>query len=109
MAETQQETAAWRRQGPSRIARKCEELNDGSGNDIIASRLSRKEMNHFCDDIAVRIGDRRRRRVQTVSDDRFLARRRWTVHGEDTRSEADEGLLMAGTLNLVCEMLCTSY
>ena len=108
MAETQQETAAWR-QGPSRIAWKCDELNDGCRNNIVASRLSRKEIKHVCDDVAVRIGNRRRRRMRAVSDDRFLARRRWTMHEEDTRSEADEGLLMAGTLNLVSEMLCTSY
>jgi hypothetical protein len=74
------------------------------GDDIVASRLSRQEIKHVCDDLPVRIGNRRRRRTQAVSDDRFLARRRWTMRGEETRSEADEGLLMAGTLNLVCEM-----
>jgi hypothetical protein len=55
MAETQQETAAWRRQSPSRIAWKCEELNDGSRDDIVASRLSRQEIKHVCDDLAVRL------------------------------------------------------
>jgi hypothetical protein len=55
MAEMQQETAAWRRQSPSRIAWKCEELNDGSSDDIVASRLSRQEIKHVCDDLAVRL------------------------------------------------------
>jgi hypothetical protein len=75
----------------------------------VASRLSRQEIKHVCDDLAVRIGIEGGRRMRAVSDDRLLARRRSTMHGEDRRSEADEVLLMAGTWNLVCEMHLHNY
>ena len=81
MAETQQETAAWRRQRLEQIRLEREELNEAAREQYVASRLKREQIKRVFDDIAVRMEIEEGRRLQAASDDRFLARRRWT----DTR------------------------
>src|SRR6266702_761735 len=81
MAETQQETAAWRRRRLEQIRLEREELTEAAREQYVASRLKREQIKRVFDDIAVRMEIEEGRRLQAASDDRFLARRRWT----DTR------------------------
>jgi hypothetical protein len=78
MAESQQETAAWRRRMLEQIRLEREELNEAAREQYVASRLKREQMKRVCDDIAARMEIEEGRRSQAASDDRFLARRRWT-------------------------------
>jgi hypothetical protein len=87
MAETQQETAAWRREGLERIRQEREELSDAAREQYVASRLRREQIRRVFDDIAARVEVEGGRRMQAASDDRFLARRRWTDTREKMRDE----------------------
>jgi hypothetical protein len=87
MAETQQETAVWRREGLERIRLEREELNDAAREQYVASRLKREQIKRVFEDIAARVEIEEGRRMQAASDDRFLARRRWT----DAREKMREG------------------
>jgi hypothetical protein len=87
MAETQHETAAWRRQGLEQIRMEREELNDAAREQYVASRLRREQIKRVFDDIAARMEVEEGRRMQAASDDRFLARRRWTDAREKMRDE----------------------
>ena len=78
MAETQQETAAWRRRGLEQIRVEREELSDAAREQYVASRLKREQIKRVLDDIAARLEVEEGRRTQAASDDKFLARRRWT-------------------------------
>jgi hypothetical protein len=87
MAETQQVTAAGRQQGLELIRLEREELNDAAREQYVASRLKREQIKRVFDDIAARMEIEERRRTQAASDDRFLARRRWTDAREKIRDE----------------------
>jgi len=87
MAETQQETAAWRRRRLEQIRLEREELNDAAREQYVASRLKREQIKRLFDDIAVRTKIEEGRRTQAASDDRFLARRRWTDAREKMRDD----------------------
>lgn len=78
MAETQQESAELRRRRLEQIRLEREELNDAAREQYVASRLKREQMKRVFDDIASRMEIEEGRRTQACSDDRFLARRRWT-------------------------------
>ena len=78
MAETQQETSAWRRRGLDQIRLEREELSEVAREQYVASRLKREQMRRVFDDIAAGIEIEEGRRSQAASDDGFLARRRWT-------------------------------
>ena len=91
MAETRQETAVWRRQSLEQIRLEREERNDVAREQYVASRLRRDQIKRVFDDIAARMEVEEGRRMQAASDDRFLARRRWTdtrekMHDETTNS-----------------------
>ena len=81
MTEIQQEAAAWRRRRLEQIRLEREELNEAAREQYVASRLKRDQIKRVVDDIAARMEREEGRRLQAASDDRFLARRRWT----DTR------------------------
>jgi hypothetical protein len=81
MAEIQQETAAWRRRRLEQVRLEREELSEAAREQYVASRLKKEQIKRVFDDIAVRLEIEEGRRLQAASDDRFLARRRWT----DTR------------------------
>ena len=85
MAETQQETAAWRRRRLEQIRLEREELNEAAREQYVASRLKREQIKRVFDDIAIRMEVEEGRRLQAASDDRFLARRRWTDARERTQ------------------------
>jgi hypothetical protein len=87
MAETQQETAAWRRQRLEQIRLEREELNDAAREQYVASRLRKEQIKRVFDDIAARMEIEEGRRMQAASDDRFLARRRWKDGREKMRDE----------------------
>ena len=85
MAETQQEAAAWRRRGLEQIRLEREELNEAAREQYVASRLKREQIKRVFEDIAARMEIEEGRRLQATSDDRFLARRRWTDARERMR------------------------
>ena len=78
MAETQQKTAAWQRRGLEQVRLERDERNDAAREQYVASRLKREQIQRVFDDIAARCEVEEGRRTQAASDDRFLARRRWT-------------------------------
>jgi hypothetical protein len=80
IAQSQQETARWRRQRLEQIRLEREELNEAAREQYVASRLKREQIKRVFDDIAARLEIEEGRRLQAASDDRFLARRRWTDH-----------------------------
>lgn len=77
-AETQQEKAASRRGRIEDVRQEREELNEAAREQYVASRLKREQMKRVLDEIACRREIEENRRVQAASDDRFLARRRWS-------------------------------
>jgi hypothetical protein len=87
MAETQQETAGWRRQRLEQIRLEREKLNEAAREQYVASRLKREQIKRVLDDIEVRMEIEEGRRLQAASDDRFLARRRWTDARAKTRDK----------------------
>jgi hypothetical protein len=88
MAESQQETAAWRRRALERIRLEREELSNAATEQYVASRLKREQMKCVFEDIAARMEVEEERRMQAAADDRFLARRRWTDAREKIRAMA---------------------
>jgi hypothetical protein len=89
MAETQQESAELRRRQLEQIRLEREELNDAAREQYVASRLKREQMKRVFDDIASRMEIEEGRRTQAGSDDRFLARRRWTDAQEKMRGDQE--------------------
>jgi hypothetical protein len=87
MAETQQETAAWRRRRLEQIRLEREALSEAAREQYVASRLKREQIKRVFDDIALRMEIEEGRRSQAASDDRFLARRRWTDSQEKRRDD----------------------
>jgi hypothetical protein len=87
MAETQQETAGWRRQRLEQIRLEREKLNEAAREQYVASRLKREQIKRVLDDMALLMEIDKGRRLQAASDDRFLARRRWTDAQEKTRDQ----------------------
>jgi hypothetical protein len=83
MAETEQESSAWRRRGLDQIRLEREELSEVAREQYVASRLKREQTKRVFDDMAAGMEIEEGRRLQAESNDRFLARRRWT--DEQTR------------------------
>ena len=77
VAETQQEISGWRQRALERIRIQREELSDAAMRQYVASRLKKEQLKRVTDEMAARMDVEERRRVQAVSDDRFLARKRW--------------------------------
>jgi 2-phospho-L-lactate guanylyltransferase (CobY/MobA/RfbA family) len=61
-----------------------EELSEAAREQYVVSRLRREQIKCVFDDIALRMEIEEGRRLQAASDDRFLARRRWTDAREAT-------------------------
>jgi hypothetical protein len=87
MAETQQEAVGWRRRALERIRVERDELNDAAREQYVASRMKREQIRRVVEDIALRMKTDEGRRLQAASDDRFLARRRWTDAQETRRAD----------------------
>jgi hypothetical protein len=78
VAETQKEISEWRERGLERVRIQREELNAAAMKQYVASRLEREQVKRVTDEIAAQLDIEDGRRIQAVSDDRFLARKRWT-------------------------------
>jgi hypothetical protein len=89
VAESQRESAAWRRRGLEQIRLEREGLNDAAREQYVASRLKRMQIQRVFDDIAARMAIEEGRRMQAVSDDRFLARRRWTDSRDRVKNDLE--------------------
>jgi hypothetical protein len=87
ISETAQETAAWRRQKLEEIRIRREQLNDAAREQYVASRLKREQIQRVSDEIAARLEIEEGRRAQATSDDRYLARRRWTDVQNEMRED----------------------
>jgi hypothetical protein len=78
LSETQQKKADWRRRQLEHVRLQREQLNDEAMQQYVASRLKREQMKRVFDEIAAQTEIEEERRTQAASDDRFLARQRWT-------------------------------
>jgi hypothetical protein len=78
MTETQRESAGWRRRRLEQIRVEREVLSDAAKQQYVTSRMKSEQMKRVTEGIAARVEMEEARRAQAVSDDRFLARRRWT-------------------------------
>jgi hypothetical protein len=89
MSETQQQTSVRRQQRLEQVRQEREQLNDAARQEFMASRLKREQMERVFDEVAARAEIEEARRMQAVSDDRFLARRRWTDTKEKVRIDQE--------------------
>lgn len=87
-AETHQEVAEWRGRALEQIRLGREELSDAAREQYVASRIKREQIKRVFDDIAAKTEIEEGRRTQAASDDRFLARRRWTDAREKMRDDS---------------------
>ena len=87
IAETQAESAGWKRLLLEQIRSERQMLSDAAREQYVASRLKSEQMKRLSQGVAVKAEIEEGRRVQAGSDDRFLARRRWN----DTRDRMREG------------------
>jgi hypothetical protein len=78
IAETQAESAGWKRRRLEQIRSEREVLSDAAREQYVASRLKSEQMKRLADGVAMKAEIEEGRRVQVASDDRFLARRRWS-------------------------------
>jgi hypothetical protein len=85
ISEVQQKTAGGRLQLLELARQEREQSNDTAKQQYMASRLKREQVKGVLDEIAARIEIEDKRRIQSDSDDRFLARCRWTDAKEKMR------------------------
>jgi hypothetical protein len=78
IAETHGESAGWKRRRLEQIRSERDVLSDAAREQYVASRLKSEQMKRVTEGIAVKAEIEEGRRVQATSDDRFLARRRWS-------------------------------
>jgi hypothetical protein len=87
IAETQRESAGWKRRRLEQMRLEREVLSDAAREQYLASRIKSEQMKRLAEGVAARAEIEEGRRVQATSDDRFLARRRWS----DTRERIRDG------------------
>ena len=78
IAETQRESAGWKRRRLEQIRSEREVLSDEAREQYVVSRLKSEQMKRLAEGVALRAEIEEGRRLQAASDDRFLARRRWS-------------------------------
>jgi hypothetical protein len=78
IAETQRATAGWKRRRLENIRTERQTLCDEARERYVASQLKSEQMKRVTEGIVTRMEVERERRMQAMSDDRFLTRRRWT-------------------------------
>jgi hypothetical protein len=78
LAEAQNDAAIWRRHALEQIRLERETLNVTAREQYMASRLKSEQVDRIFRDMAAHVEIEEGRRTQVLSDDRFLARRRWT-------------------------------
>jgi hypothetical protein len=77
IAETQAESAGWKRRRLEQIRLEREVLKDAAREQYVASHLKSEQMQRLAQGVAVKAEIEDGRRMQAASDDRFLARRQW--------------------------------
>ena len=77
IAETQRESAGWRRRRLEQIRVEREVLSDAAREQYVTSRMKSEQMKCVAEGVVAQIETEEARRTQATSDDRFLARRRW--------------------------------
>ena len=87
IAETQRESAGWKRRRLEQMRLEREVLSDAAREQYLASRIKSEQMKRLAEGVAARAEIEEGRRVQAASDDRFLTRRRWS----DTRERIRDG------------------
>jgi hypothetical protein len=87
MAETLRKTAGWKRQRLEEIRLARESLSDQAKEQYVASRLKSEQIKSVVEGVRERMESEEQRRMQAASDDRFLARLRWT--GQQREQHAD--------------------
>jgi len=87
IAETQRESAGWKQRRLEQMRLEREVLSDAAREQYLASRIKSEQMKRLAEGVAARAEIEEGRRVQAASDDRFLARRRWS----DTRERIRDG------------------
>lgn len=87
MAETLREKADWKRRRLDEIRLGREELSDVAKEQYDASRLKSEQVKRVVERVRERIEMEEGRRLQGTSDDRFLARRRWTDAQDKMRED----------------------
>jgi hypothetical protein len=87
IAATQAESAGWKRRRLEQIRSEREVLSDAAREQYVASRLKSEQMKRLADGVAVKAEIEEGRRVQAASDDRFLARRRWSDAQDGMRED----------------------
>jgi hypothetical protein len=78
LAEVRHEIALLRQEALDKIREEREQLSEAAKKQHAASRLKKEQMSRVFDAIAAKVEIEEGRRAQSASDDRFLARRRWT-------------------------------
>jgi hypothetical protein len=87
LAEARHDAAIWRRRALEKIRLERETLNVAAKEQYMASSVKREQVSSIFRDIVGRIEIEEGRRTQALSDDRFLARRRWTDSQRKNRDD----------------------
>lgn len=87
-AEVLREKADWKRRWFDEIRTRREQFSDAAKQQYLASRLKSEQVRRVVDRARERVECEEVRRRQAASDDRYLARRRWTDAREEARAEA---------------------
>jgi hypothetical protein len=89
MAETVRTSAGWKRRRLEDIRLEREGLRRLSREQYLASRLKSEQMKQIVARVTEQIKIEGGRKTQAASDDRFLARRRWTDTRDELRARMD--------------------
>lgn len=87
-AEVLREKADWKRRRYDEIRLRRERSSDAAKEQYVASRLKSEQIRRVMDRVRERAESEEEHRRQAASDDRFLARRRWTDSREQLQTEA---------------------
>ena len=87
LAEKQQVVAARKRERLEEIRVKRQELNEVARERYAASRRKSEQMNCVVEGVVARVEMEEGRRVQVMTDDRFLSRKLWIKTREDAQQE----------------------
>jgi hypothetical protein len=85
LAQVRHEIALLRQEALERIREEREQISEAARRQHTESRLKKEQMSCVFDAIAAQVEIEEGRRAQSTSDDRFLARRRWTDAHERSR------------------------
>lgn len=88
MSEALRETASWKRRRLEAIRLEREGLSESAKEQYVASRLKSEQMRRVVARASEQMEIEEGRKKQAASDDRFLARRRWTDARDELRADA---------------------